>query len=593
MMISAYSYYKSMFPFAVVSKMLTFTSDLRNREFAIEAQSYYKRYVRVDHPRDWPDVMNSHSTIQAVHVGPIYSGTVQRPSSNSKTMADDIVDCAFQSKMRRILIERGPAAAREYCLSHPTHEETRIVPNRKELFFDVDVTDYAPLGINKESLGDIDRYWKVTAFAIDVVHELLQTCFGYQQICVFYSGKKGAHIWVLDPAACSLTDEKRSEMFRFMTLSASKSRFACVQDSFLEHPIFSSLVCKCVSFLYDVGVMPQKAGGLGIFDSEDSVRDFVETLGITRFDYRGLADNAVARRTGLDRLKYIHARVKAGEAYFEKRFQSAVLSLVWPRLDATLAMSHLGKAPFCVHKSTNRIAVPIPIERIYDFNPENCPTLSNLLNIQYRKQLNRIVSDFDAHLDSFGPGLPSPVFRQTIKRSAEADLDPNDSYTIAEAYAKKRKLCCDASEIDIPASVVTIEFKQQYRIMCVLDPDNKRVYKAYVSWGQRNVVSGVSRTIPKDCARNVDIARLIVESSASVLKRMEPNERLLKLMTEESVFFIADNACADCRLPARPVHAFSFDLDPKSVARQELTVNRLAFKIGKIRIGRFMAIDSE
>lgn len=69
----------------------------------------------------------------------------------------------------------------------------------------------------------------------------------------------------------------------------------------------------------------------------------------------------------------------------------SVLSAAWhdiqiyytyPRLDAEVSKhrNHLLKAPFCVHPKTGRVCVPVNPETIEDFDPEEVPTVAQLLH---------------------------------------------------------------------------------------------------------------------------------------------------------------------------------------------------------------------
>ena len=42
--------------------------------------------------------------------------------------------------------------------------------------------------------------------------------FGFQHILWVYSGRRGIHAWISDPAAMALTDEQRSSIVRYIDL---------------------------------------------------------------------------------------------------------------------------------------------------------------------------------------------------------------------------------------------------------------------------------------------------------------------------------------------------------------------------------------
>lgn len=58
-----------------------------------------------------------------------------------------------------------------------------------------------------------------------------------------------------------------------------------------------------------------------------------------------------------------------------------MLQYTYPRLDAEVSKhrNHLLKAPFCVHPKTNRICVPVDPKTVDDFDPDDVPTVGQLL----------------------------------------------------------------------------------------------------------------------------------------------------------------------------------------------------------------------
>lgn len=61
--------------------------------------------------------------------------------------------------------------------------------------------------------------------------------------------------------------------------------------------------------------------------------------------------------------------------------QDIVLEYTYPRLDAEVSKKsiHLLKSPFVVHPGTGRVCVPIDTDHLEKFNPEEVPTVTQLL----------------------------------------------------------------------------------------------------------------------------------------------------------------------------------------------------------------------
>ena len=61
--------------------------------------------------------------------------------------------------------------------------------------------------------------------------------------------------------------------------------------------------------------------------------------------------------------------------------EDIIIQYTYPRLDAEVSKhrNHLLKAPFCVHPKTGRVCVPVDPSEIDEFEPENVPTVGQLL----------------------------------------------------------------------------------------------------------------------------------------------------------------------------------------------------------------------
>ncbi|GAA5848835.1 hypothetical protein JCM3766R1_003335, partial [Sporobolomyces carnicolor] len=91
-------------------------------------------------------------------------------------------------------------------------------PVSRELVFDIDMTDYDTVRTCCKDKAMCKRCWRFITVAVKVLDEILRADFGFQHILWVYSGRRGIHAWVSDPAALSLTDEQRSAIVRYIDI---------------------------------------------------------------------------------------------------------------------------------------------------------------------------------------------------------------------------------------------------------------------------------------------------------------------------------------------------------------------------------------
>lgn len=103
-----------------------------------------------------------------------------------------------------------------------------LQPERRELVFDIDMTDYDEVRTCCTDKKICKRCWGFIAAAVKVLDhalrgESLSPCpsltadaFGFKHLLWVYSGRRGIHCWISDTLAVDLTDEQRRALVTFL-----------------------------------------------------------------------------------------------------------------------------------------------------------------------------------------------------------------------------------------------------------------------------------------------------------------------------------------------------------------------------------------
>lgn len=344
-------YYKNDFPADAVWKFFTARNPNRpeNREFSNEfsigndGESAWKRYISCKDPNDLRSIVTNKS-FQALHIGASFS------------------DAATRAR----------------------------VPNvkfiGKELVFDLDLQDIAWFGIDKSDQASNDRYVRAVFASAAVLVEILKEVMGFEHFVAVYSGRRGVHLWVLDERAFGWGDAERDALCKFIAGVPSK-RDNRVIDTFhiLNNPSFGETVWQAVEKARKVLLAPKNSGGVGLFDKQRDVDSFLTAL----FDVP-VEDKFKEYKSRMEKEARCESNTKTGQEAYEKieatlasnkfyanRFRDVLISIIWPIIDvgATAKTNHCTKSVFSLHAKTGRVAIPIPLDRLYSSKDEPLPPI--------------------------------------------------------------------------------------------------------------------------------------------------------------------------------------------------------------------------
>lgn len=373
------SFYVDGFPHRAIEALFSRHKSIDKREFAIEAgdenDRYMKRYVSggVLAPE-----MARHKTLKTLHVGPIWSGRPEKPHSITY---EGLVACS--------------------------HDLDSSRPSMKELVFDLDLTDY-PFGIARSDQQRNDCFWSVVGLGTAVLVELMRECFDLVEAVPVYSGRRGAHLWVLDHRAMQMTDGDRAALVAFLQPPIAKGGRVGFETLAGRSPCFEELYEKHVApFWRNRALKPAAEGGLGLFDDFETLERFVELLELHSTSLDTLAFDAFERPNGVARFDYVVSAVadlarQPKLAWATVRVRDAVATFLWPRLDAavTAKMNHLAKCPFSLHPKTGRVAVSLRVDELLTFDPVQVPVVGDTT---FGAFVADRACELNAAVASFGP----------------------------------------------------------------------------------------------------------------------------------------------------------------------------------------------
>ncbi|KAI5287592.1 hypothetical protein KEM54_005878 [Ascosphaera aggregata] len=264
-------------------------------------------------------------------------------------------------------------------------------PISKELVFDIDVTDYDAIRTCCSGTKICPKCWQFVTMAVKVLDTALREDFGFQHILWVYSGRRGAHAWVCDQSARTLSDDRRRAVITYLeVLKNGNQHGRKIVERRPLHPHVSRSLDILKSYFASTTLVEQET-----FKNQAQVENLLKILPEPslaaalkkkwdRYPERSSKDrwadiDEVAKTTlakGSSRAAHNEARA------LREAKQDIVLEYTYPRLDSEVSkkMIHLLKSPFVVHPGTGRVCVPIDISGVDDFDPFSVPTVAELIS---------------------------------------------------------------------------------------------------------------------------------------------------------------------------------------------------------------------
>ncbi|KAL1450758.1 hypothetical protein WDU94_003083 [Cyamophila willieti] len=254
----------------------------------------------------------------------------------------------------------------------------------RELVFDIDMTDYDDVRYCCSGADICEKCWRYMSIACKILDTALREDFDFQLLLWVFSGRRGIHCWVCDPAALDLDGRGRSALAEYLsvlTANPVKKVYLGASDTLHPHLKRARIIIEdqFSKILEEQELLSNKERQTKVLNlvSNGEIRTEIEK----EWNRMGQEDGQDVAKW--DKLVAIirHHQAKSSDRKLRYAVDEILLELVYPRLDihVTKGVNHLLKSPFCVHPKTGKVCVPFQPRAVEKFNPSKVPTINQLI----------------------------------------------------------------------------------------------------------------------------------------------------------------------------------------------------------------------
>ncbi|KAL4217033.1 primase [Mactra antiquata] len=240
--------------------------------------------------------------------------------SNEKDLTEEIQKrCPYKIDIGAIFSHRPK--------EHKTVKASSFVALKKELVFDIDMTDYDDVRSCCSGADICSKCWPLMQIAIKIIDRALRDDFGFEHLLWVYSGRRGVHCWVCDETARKLSQPGRTAIAEYLSVvkgGESQTRKVMLDDR--PHPSITSAI--------------------------DIVRKRFTDYAVKKQDFLGDDD----------------------------KIKDVLQLIPEENVNVSKGVNHLLKSPFCIHPKTGRVCVPIDPDNVDSFDAFKVPTISEIVD---------------------------------------------------------------------------------------------------------------------------------------------------------------------------------------------------------------------
>ncbi|TIA91136.1 hypothetical protein E3P99_01208 [Wallemia hederae] len=345
------AYYERLFPFKQMYQFyngdMIPTRQFTNREFAFTVNDIYLRYLSFSTWDEWKkETLRLNPT--RFEIGAVYTA---RPR-DKKTVAPS----AFKTKER-------------------------------ELVFDIDMTDYDDIRICAECKDICHQCWGFVVAAMRILDSVLRHDFGYKHLLWVFSGRRGIHCWVSDPAARALSDEQRKALVGYIEVvkgGEHQAKKVHITQNLPRgapwHPSLERSYEDLKNCFQSTVLKDQDA-----FKPDAAWRTLLTLLPdpdvTSKLTEEWINNPDLSSSEKFSQVTQASKKSSVPRSEWQAAIREIMLQYIYPRIDTNVSkhQNHLLKAPFCIHPKTGKVCVPVDVNKAEEFDPGQVPTIGKLL----------------------------------------------------------------------------------------------------------------------------------------------------------------------------------------------------------------------
>jgi DNA primase small subunit len=303
---------------------------------------------------------------------------------------DDEIYLRYQSftskeNMRESILDTNPAkldVGAVYSFA-PTKKNKvargAFIPLEKELFIDIDISDYDDIRTCCQGATVCPRCWELMAAACRTLDSILRLEFGFHHILWVFSGRRGIHCWICDEAARSLPTSARENVMSFLQATAGGG------DGLPRTQFGHGEVHPTLQRVYEQILIPS-------FEKLVQTQDWFSSKEICGRLLDVIPDgehrNAVRKEWESTHFSSSLSQWRSLKKWLTKDWnlghvaREIVFAVVYPRMDVNVSkqLNHLLKSPFSIHPKTSKVCIPVSVEQLCALDPTKVITVKELLD---------------------------------------------------------------------------------------------------------------------------------------------------------------------------------------------------------------------